>query len=133
MSESERMPGYRNRSQVPPMAPRLSSTAYVRPGKASWMWYAAPMPDSPAPMISTSTWSVTVFSRRSTAAQPVGPSAGEAAEPGDFGIHSVDACVREHQVGTAETLDTGCGCLGHRFFFSGYGDHRERAVAEIRG
>ena len=32
MSESERMPGYRNRSQVPPLASRASSTATLRWG-----------------------------------------------------------------------------------------------------
>src|SRR5579859_1114551 len=58
MSESERTPGYRKRSQVPPIVSRASRIAYVRPGKADLRWCAAPMPDRPAPMISTSKCSV---------------------------------------------------------------------------
>src|ERR1700712_94325 len=57
MSESERMPGYRNRSQVPPLVPRDSTTAYDRPGASVVRWHAAPIPESPAPTIRTSTCS----------------------------------------------------------------------------
>ena len=48
-SESERTPGKRNRSHVPPIASRASRIAYVRPGCRAWRWHAAPMPDTPAP------------------------------------------------------------------------------------
>src|SRR5690348_5220202 len=54
MSESERMPGYLKRSHVPPSALRASSTANVRRGHLSCRWYAAPIPEIPAPTISTS-------------------------------------------------------------------------------
>src|SRR4051794_39737433 len=57
MSESERMPGYRNRSQVPPIASRPSRIAYDRPADSISRWHAAPIPDSPAPTMSTSTCS----------------------------------------------------------------------------
>src|SRR6478735_4752977 len=57
MSESERMPGYLNRSQVPPLASRPSRTATTLPGWWAVTWQAAPMPDRPAPMIRTSTCS----------------------------------------------------------------------------
>src|SRR6185295_9432007 len=57
MSESERMPGYRNRSHVPPTESRASRTANVLPGHLSWTWYAAQIPEMPAPTISTSTCS----------------------------------------------------------------------------
>src|SRR3954454_14146524 len=57
MSESERIPGYRNRSHVPPMEPRLSTIANDLSGHFCVRWQAAPMPDSPAPTIRTSTCS----------------------------------------------------------------------------
>src|SRR6188768_3880121 len=54
MSLSERTPGYRNRSQVPPMSARPSRIAYVRPGQLAWRWYPAPIPEMPAPTTITS-------------------------------------------------------------------------------
>src|ERR1700759_517377 len=57
MSESDRTPGYRNRSQVPPDASRDSRMRYFRDGNARCKWWAAPIPDRPAPTISTSTCS----------------------------------------------------------------------------
>ena len=36
MSESERIPGYRKRSQVPPMASRASKMAYEAHGHSVW-------------------------------------------------------------------------------------------------
>ena len=54
MSLSERMPGYRNKSQVPPIAPRRSKTAKVRSGQSRCKRTAAPMPDKPAPIMITS-------------------------------------------------------------------------------
>src|SRR5688572_15870342 len=60
MSESERMPGYLKRSQVPPLAARLSGIATLLPGRRVRSWHAAPMPESPAPTIRTSTCSVIV-------------------------------------------------------------------------
>src|SRR3954447_13623348 len=57
MSESERMPGYLNRSHVPPLASRASSRATLLVGSCSRSWQAAPIPESPAPTISTSTCS----------------------------------------------------------------------------
>src|SRR4051794_31936349 len=59
MSESERTPGYRNRSQVPPMASRASRIVYVRAGHSVCSRYAAPIPDRPAPTMRTSAWGVT--------------------------------------------------------------------------
>src|SRR3954452_22582706 len=44
------------------MAPRDSSTAYLLPGHSRRRWQAAPIPDSPAPTISTSTYSGAVGS-----------------------------------------------------------------------
>ena len=35
MSESERTPGNRNKSQVPPLAPRASTRAYEVPGASA--------------------------------------------------------------------------------------------------
>ena len=35
MSESDRTPGNRNRSQVPPLAPRASTRAYEVPGASA--------------------------------------------------------------------------------------------------
>src|SRR5436305_4857628 len=58
MSESERMPGYRNRSHVPPIVSRPSKIAKVLPGSVVFSWQAAPTPDRPAPTISTSRCSV---------------------------------------------------------------------------
>src|SRR5689334_9654255 len=55
MSESERMPGYRKRSQVPPMDWRRSRMRYDVWGRSMLSRAAAPMPDRPAPMMSTST------------------------------------------------------------------------------
>ena len=54
MSLSDRMPGYRNKSQVPPIAPRRSKTAKVRSGQSRCKRTAAPMPDKPAPIMITS-------------------------------------------------------------------------------
>src|SRR5439155_9913881 len=51
------IPGYRNKSQVPPIEPRASRMAKVLPGHLSCTWYPAPIPDRPAPTISTSTCS----------------------------------------------------------------------------
>src|SRR4051794_14846518 len=42
------------------MRARRSSTVYVSPGVFSWMRYAAPIPEIPAPMISTSEYSASV-------------------------------------------------------------------------
>src|SRR5215813_878274 len=61
MSLSDRMPGYRNKSQVPPMASRPSSTAKVLPEQRRFKWTAAPIPEIPAPTIITSKDSI--FSR----------------------------------------------------------------------
>src|SRR5688500_2944630 len=58
MSESERMPGYRKRSQVPPIASRDSRIAYDLSGHSAVRWQAAPMPERPAPTMSTSVCSV---------------------------------------------------------------------------
>src|SRR5215472_13394269 len=55
MSESDRMPGYRKRSQVPPIASRASSTRTDLSGHSRRNWDAAPTPDSPAPTIKMST------------------------------------------------------------------------------
>ena len=55
MSLSLRTPGYRKRSQVPPMSERPSRMVNVRSGHSVCRWYAAPMPEIPAPTISTST------------------------------------------------------------------------------
>src|SRR5215213_7037590 len=57
MSESERMPGYRNRSHVPPIAWRPSSMTKLFVGHSIFRWQAPPTPDSPAPTIMTSTCS----------------------------------------------------------------------------
>src|SRR5918992_6305459 len=54
MSESERTPGYRNRSQVPPIEPRASRIAYDLPGRSVSRWQPAPTPERPAPTIRTS-------------------------------------------------------------------------------
>src|ERR1700759_1807742 len=62
MSESDRTPGNRNRSQVPPLAPRASRMAYEAPGASVCRWQAAPMPDRPAPTMSTSVCSAAVGS-----------------------------------------------------------------------
>src|SRR5579862_5190593 len=40
------------------MASLDSRIRYDRPGNFAWMWWAAPIPDRPAPTISTSTCSV---------------------------------------------------------------------------
>ena len=61
MSESDRTPGKRNRSQVPPRASRASRMAQVLPGQRSCRWQAAPMPEMPAPTISTSTCSPVTY------------------------------------------------------------------------
>src|SRR3954453_15634486 len=58
MSESERMPGYLNRSQGPPMCSRRSRIAYDFEGHLSCRCQAALIPEMPAPMISTSRCSV---------------------------------------------------------------------------
>src|SRR3954453_10306906 len=55
MSESERMPGKRNRSQVPPSVCRSSRMAKLLVGRWAFTKQAAPMPESPAPTMSTST------------------------------------------------------------------------------
>src|SRR5882757_2267227 len=60
MSESDRTPGYRNRSQVPPIASRDSKIANDLPGHSRRRWQAAPTPESPAPMIRTSTCSADI-------------------------------------------------------------------------
>src|SRR4051794_22566816 len=57
MSESERMPGKRNRSHVPPLEPRASRIVKVLPGQRCRSRQAAPIPESPAPTIRTSTCS----------------------------------------------------------------------------
>ncbi len=54
MSKSQRIPGYRNKSQVPPIRARRSSTATVLSGNWAVSWQAVPIPDRPAPMIKTS-------------------------------------------------------------------------------
>src|SRR5699024_3901781 len=62
ISESERMPGYLNKSQVPPMAARFSTRA-TRPfftdfdsSLSRLRWEAMSIPEIPAPMINTSSW-----------------------------------------------------------------------------
>src|SRR3954452_418417 len=57
MSESERMPGKRNRSHVPPLVPRASRIANVLSGQRCRSRHAAPIPERPAPTIRTSTCS----------------------------------------------------------------------------
>ena len=57
MSESERMPGKRKRSHVPPSAPRASRIAKRLSGQSSCSRHPAPIPERPAPTISTSTCS----------------------------------------------------------------------------
>src|ERR1700752_318704 len=57
MSESERTPGYRKRSQVPPIRSRPSSMAKLFVGHALLRWHAPPIPDNPAPTMMTSTCS----------------------------------------------------------------------------
>ena len=63
-SESERMPGKRNRSHVPPIASRASSTVKVTSGSASCRCTAVPMPEIPAPTTTTSTHSRLLHRRR---------------------------------------------------------------------
>src|SRR3954470_12010817 len=58
MSESERTPGYRNKSHVPPIAPRPSRITKLFSGHFRRRWHAAPIPESPAPTTSTSTCSI---------------------------------------------------------------------------
>src|SRR3954464_15167060 len=58
MSESERMPGERKRSQVPPIASRASRIVKLLSGHSRLRWHAAPTPDRPAPTIRTSTCSM---------------------------------------------------------------------------
>src|SRR6478752_1564870 len=58
MSLSERTPGYRKRSQVPPTALRDSRIANDFPGVSRFSRLAKPMPLSPAPTINTSTCSL---------------------------------------------------------------------------
>src|SRR5262245_16537789 len=77
MSESERMPGYRNRSQVPPSDSRASRIAYVLPGQVVSRWQPAPTPERPAPTISTSRCS-RVIEMRSGGGEP---SRGRRAPP----------------------------------------------------
>src|SRR3954451_15693664 len=55
MSESERTPGKRNRSQVPPSVCRSSRMAKLLVGRWAFTKQTAPMPESPAPTRSTST------------------------------------------------------------------------------
>jgi hypothetical protein len=62
MSESDRTPGKRNRSHVPPLAPRASTIAYEVPGASVCSRQAAPIPDRPAPTMRTSTCSAPVMS-----------------------------------------------------------------------
>src|SRR5690348_12351627 len=57
MSLSDRIPGYRNKSQVPPNRSRRSKIVYDKCGLRSWMRYAASIPEIPAPMITTSLYS----------------------------------------------------------------------------
>src|ERR1700710_2461832 len=58
MSESERMPGYLNKSQVSPMLLRRSRTAYVLVGQRTCRCQGALIPEMPAPMMRTSRCSV---------------------------------------------------------------------------
>src|SRR3954462_14277799 len=53
-SESERMPGKRNRSHVPPIASRPSRIAKLRLGARAVRGRAAPMPEMPPPTMRTS-------------------------------------------------------------------------------
>src|SRR6478735_8168386 len=54
MSLSDRTPGYRNRSHVPPLDARASRMAIDFEGKAVVRRQAAPMPERPAPTMRTS-------------------------------------------------------------------------------
>src|ERR1700740_1430123 len=63
MSESERMPGYLNRSHVPPRSSRASRTATDLVGWSRSTLEAASMPDRPAPMMRTSTCSLAMAVR----------------------------------------------------------------------
>src|SRR5262249_1136893 len=67
MSESDLTPGYLNSSQVPPLTERASTIAYEIPAASICSRQAAPIPDRPAPTMSTSTCS-------SGAAAPEGPA-----------------------------------------------------------
>src|SRR5262245_37913757 len=74
MSESDRMPGYLNRSHVPPLASRASRTATLLVGTCSRTWQAAPMPERPAPTMRTSTCSGEVTSRTYVSGRRRSPS-----------------------------------------------------------
>src|SRR4051812_3040028 len=60
MSESERIPGYRNRSHVPPIASRASRIANDLSGQFMRRWQPAPIPDRPPPTTRTSTCSLAI-------------------------------------------------------------------------
>ena len=53
MSLSERMPGYLNKSQVPPMRGRPSRMVNDVLGHCAFKWQAALRPEMPAPTITT--------------------------------------------------------------------------------
>jgi hypothetical protein len=91
MSESDRTPGYRNRSHVPPMASRASKIVNVRRGSAARNCRAAPMPDSPAPTISTSTRSaVLALSPLAVPSAPVCATVVMQLSLGGSGINATD-------------------------------------------
>ena len=50
MSESERIPGYLNKLQVPPISSLASRIKKFLSGFFLFRWHAAPIPDKPAPM-----------------------------------------------------------------------------------
>ena len=61
MSLSDLTPGYRNRSQVPPIDSLASRMIYRWLGQCMDRWQAAPIPDKPEPTITTSKYSFSVF------------------------------------------------------------------------
>src|SRR5664279_5546748 len=104
-SLSERMPGYRCMSQVPPKLSRPSSTTKVRSGHWRRRWYAASTPEMPAPTTSTSKCSVCVGADAPRASVRLMCRSPSARQPGDARWVHVGRVVRTQGRGRRGQLE----------------------------
>src|SRR5271165_2356987 len=99
-------------SQVPPIAERASTIAKLRSGQSRCRWQAAPIPDSPAPTIRTSTCSASGPPAEGTSAklidlQPTSAGAGADGAAGGADQRCAAGLGPDHLVAPGADADQG--------------------------
>src|SRR5579884_2028942 len=135
MSESDRMPGYRKRSQVPPIDSRASRITQRLPGASICRWQAAPTPERPAPTISTSTcsvfmWAPVVMRQRSQHTSAARRPSRYQRRVGRVNtVSTVSTCCKLACMSSVTQTSAGRSSRGRRAPRAN-GDDRERAILE---